>query len=604
MFFDSIQWSAPSCTIIAGPSNSGKTSLLTKILIHKNNLFTTQNLKTILFFNQEQEIYKNWSDSGFINHSQKGIPSISDFQDITNFYSKGNGAIVIFDDLGGEISSNLHFFEHIFVVLSHHLNLTVFLVVHNLFEKSLRKISLNTNRFIITANYRDKSQIGFLSRQAFPKSKNFLTSVYNHILSSSPYGYLVLDFSQNRSEYLRISTRWFTTESVMVFTEQSSKCGGDPLKPFRCYHLIADNVFKLLNSSQTCNNINKNTNSVEINGLEKNVDGYTTYNKSLKQTDVGILNNPTNGEPSDTNNPILQQQTDHTVKPQLSNINTDPKQHVKLQSGVIPPTHSPNTTRKRYDGVKNKPKNTTSKLIYKRKIKKIPVKFNQKDFEDTPSNTNFINNSIGGNSVDTPNPKQSNLKSVSKKIRVQKNKFLSVKQNIFKDKNKITPGDETKKVGNSKLVPSFSKIFTKQKKKISFQDKSQQENNELVGHVGKQMVSQVDFTPILTDNNVNKKQHVKPSTHQVGDENITTQTVGTPKISQGATPAQPDSKINRVGNKRKPLKGLRPNAPPKIMKVNRGVKRPVPTTWDKPERKKGKKHNIVVDASSYDMWRL
>ena len=50
MFFDSIQWSTPSCTIIAGPSNSGKTSLLTKILIHKNNLFTTQNLKTILFF--------------------------------------------------------------------------------------------------------------------------------------------------------------------------------------------------------------------------------------------------------------------------------------------------------------------------------------------------------------------------------------------------------------------------------------------------------------------------------------------------------------------------------------------------------------------------
>ena len=182
MFFDGIQWSAPSCTIIAGPSNSGKTSLLTKILIHKNNLLTTQNLKTILFFNQEQEIYKSWYDSGIINHSQKGIPSISDFQDITNFYSEGNGAIVIFDDLGGEVSSNLHFFEHIFVVLSHHLNLTVFLVVHNLFEKSLRKISLNTNRFIITANYRDKSQIGFLSRQAFPKSKNFLTSVYNHIL--------------------------------------------------------------------------------------------------------------------------------------------------------------------------------------------------------------------------------------------------------------------------------------------------------------------------------------------------------------------------------------------------------------------------------------
>ena len=58
-----------------------------------------------------------------------------DFEDITNFYSEWSVAIVIFDDLGGEISNNLHFFEHVFVVLAHHLNLTVFLVVHNLFEK-------------------------------------------------------------------------------------------------------------------------------------------------------------------------------------------------------------------------------------------------------------------------------------------------------------------------------------------------------------------------------------------------------------------------------------------------------------------------------------
>ena len=69
MFFESIQWTTPSCTIIAGPSNSGKTSLLTKILKHKNQLFTSQNLKTILFYSQEQEIYRKWSDSGFINHS-------------------------------------------------------------------------------------------------------------------------------------------------------------------------------------------------------------------------------------------------------------------------------------------------------------------------------------------------------------------------------------------------------------------------------------------------------------------------------------------------------------------------------------------------------
>ena len=600
MFFDSIQWSAPSCTIIAGPSNSGKTSLLTKILIHKNQLFTSQNLKTILFFNQEQEIYKSWSDSGFINHSQQGIPSISDFQDITNFYSEGNGAVIIFDDLGGEISNNLHFFEHIFVVLSHHLNLTVFLVVHNLFEKSLRKISLNTNRFIITANYRDKSQIGFLSRQAFPKSKKFLGSVYNHILSTFPYGYLVLDFSQNRSEYLRISTRWFSRESIMVFTDQSSNCGGDPLKPFRCYHLIADNVFKLLNSNQTqntCNNNNINKNSFEINGIDKNVSGYTNDNKTLKQTD--ILNNPSNENQSDVNNPVLQPKSDNTVKSQTPDINTGHNQLVKLQSDGLTSVQPLNTVKNQIGDVKINSKIMPSKSLNKRRIKKIPNKFDRKDFEDIPDDKNIVSDFVDRVSAIIPNPKQSSFKSVSKK-----SKFLRVKQNIFKDKNKIMSRDKPKKTDNSKIVPSFSKIFNKQKKNIIFQDIPHHEKNEPVVRVDDQMGTQVRFKPDLTGVRKNKNMSIKTQKPQVSSENTTTQDVNTPKTIQEASNNQPDLKTNRSGVKRKPLKGLRSNIPPKITKFNRGEKRPPAVTWDNPQRKKGKNHNIIESVSDYNVWRL
>ena len=166
MFIESLQWSHPSTTIVAGPSNSGKTTLISKTLEHKNQLLASSPLKAVSFFNQPQDIYKKWLDSGLINHSQRGIPSLSDFEEIAKFYSNGDGAVIIFDDLGSQILNNLEFFEHIFVVLSHHLKLSIFLVVHNLFEKELRKISLNTNRFLVIANPRDQSQIGYLSRQA------------------------------------------------------------------------------------------------------------------------------------------------------------------------------------------------------------------------------------------------------------------------------------------------------------------------------------------------------------------------------------------------------------------------------------------------------
>ena len=45
MFIDSVQWNHPSTTLVAGPSNSGKTTIISKILQHKNELFTHSNLK-------------------------------------------------------------------------------------------------------------------------------------------------------------------------------------------------------------------------------------------------------------------------------------------------------------------------------------------------------------------------------------------------------------------------------------------------------------------------------------------------------------------------------------------------------------------------------
>ena len=101
---------------------------------HKNTLFKQSNLKTILYFIQEQEIYTDWIKNGLVSYSSRGVPSIEDFTTIIKYHSNDDGAVVIFDDLGGEVLSNLAFFEHVFVVLSHHLKISVFLVLQNLFE--------------------------------------------------------------------------------------------------------------------------------------------------------------------------------------------------------------------------------------------------------------------------------------------------------------------------------------------------------------------------------------------------------------------------------------------------------------------------------------
>ena len=60
----------------------------------------------------------------------------------------------------------------------------------------------------------------------------------------------------------------------MVFTEPPEKCPGDGLKTFRCYHLIADNIYKLLSSGHyqnSCNNSTNNNNSLVIPGMTESI---------------------------------------------------------------------------------------------------------------------------------------------------------------------------------------------------------------------------------------------------------------------------------------------------------------------------------------------
>ena len=92
-----------STNILAGPSNSGKTTLISSILKNKNPLFKQSNLKTILYFNQEHEIYSDWVKNGLVSYTSIGIPSIEDFTTIIKYHLNYDGAVVIFNDLGGKV---------------------------------------------------------------------------------------------------------------------------------------------------------------------------------------------------------------------------------------------------------------------------------------------------------------------------------------------------------------------------------------------------------------------------------------------------------------------------------------------------------------------
>ena len=92
--------------------------------------------------------------------------------------------------------------------------------------------------------------------------------MYSSIINNN---YIILDFSQNRNPFIKVSTRWFCkSNSVMFFCENTLNCKSTPSKPLTCNHLVSDSVYSLLtrenNFSQnlTGKNMITNNNSITL----------------------------------------------------------------------------------------------------------------------------------------------------------------------------------------------------------------------------------------------------------------------------------------------------------------------------------------------------
>lgn len=236
---ESYGFNHPSNTIISGPSNSGKSEILGKILKSADTLFNPPPLRKLLFFREEQPIYQQWYESGFISDKQKGMPERSELLAKLSEYKEGGGCIVLFDDFASLVEENRDDFIFYFTIGSHHYNCSFFLVLHSLFSPALRILSLNTHRFVLTRSPRDVSQVRTLAAQAFPGRTRFIVDAYENATDYS-YGFLVLDFSPNVDKRLRVVGNIFMEGAIMVFTcKNLGSIRSDKMEPaFRKQALI------------------------------------------------------------------------------------------------------------------------------------------------------------------------------------------------------------------------------------------------------------------------------------------------------------------------------------------------------------------------------
>ena len=107
---------------------------------------------------------------------------------------------------------------------SHHLNLSVIYIVQNLFDKGSqhRKVSLNTQYFVIFKNPRDSGQIRAMASQMYAKNNKFLVDAYNDA-TSDKYGYIVVDMRQDTEDKYRVRTKIFPNEQCIIYSPKNYK---------------------------------------------------------------------------------------------------------------------------------------------------------------------------------------------------------------------------------------------------------------------------------------------------------------------------------------------------------------------------------------------
>lgn len=202
----------PFTCVIAGPTQSGKTIFIRKLLKAPHLYITPPPEKIVWGYGVKNEKQMEEIESG----SSLPVEFVEGTPDLTQFSPNQNNLLIL-DDLMSEAGKNLEIAD-LFTKGCHHKNISVVLVLQNLFHKAsvMRDIHTSSNYMVIFKNPRDNAQISFLERQCFPYWKKYLVQSYHHACSR-PFGYLVLDLKQSTPNERRLMSGIFPPEVFFYY---------------------------------------------------------------------------------------------------------------------------------------------------------------------------------------------------------------------------------------------------------------------------------------------------------------------------------------------------------------------------------------------------
>ena len=180
----------PLSMIIAGPSQSGKSVFVGKLLENPEYIQPTPEAITWFYGAENQEQFETIKQQSKLPITF--IEGVPDSQYLIGLKHH----LIILDDLMEDIGKSKEI-ANLFTKGCHHRNISVILILQNIFhqDRKMKSIRLNAKYTVLFKNPNDALQIRFMGRQMFPKHPDYLQNAYEQA-TKRQYGYLIIDSSQ------------------------------------------------------------------------------------------------------------------------------------------------------------------------------------------------------------------------------------------------------------------------------------------------------------------------------------------------------------------------------------------------------------------------
>lgn len=200
---------SPFTALIAGPTGCGKTETIFQLIENASQVANPPPYEIIYCYGAYQKRFD----------SVKGVRFVEGMIDVLEEVPRdGKNRWLIIDDLmdeeGGKTSSNALYTKH-----SHHMNISVFFIVQNLFHKAIRTVSINSHYMFLFKNPRAMSSVQHLGSQLFPNTGGFFVEAFRDA-TEKPFSYLFVDMKQETDERMRVRAGFFSPAPIIAYASR------------------------------------------------------------------------------------------------------------------------------------------------------------------------------------------------------------------------------------------------------------------------------------------------------------------------------------------------------------------------------------------------